>query len=73
MAGKPAEPPHPGHRPVGEETLATSAGSERRARADEREREHTGPVAIERYVKDDGRALILYSDERRAENPPPRA
>ncbi|HTC71858.1 MAG TPA: hypothetical protein VK655_03150 [Solirubrobacteraceae bacterium] len=70
MAGKPAEPPHPGQRPVGEEPLATSAGSEP---PEEREREHTGPVAIERYLKDDGRALILYSDERRAEDPPPPA
>ncbi len=42
-------------------------------RLEERELEHTGPVAIERYVKDDGRALILYSDERRAEDPPPSA
>jgi hypothetical protein len=73
MAGKPAEPPHPGQRPAGEEPLATSASSARRTRADEREVEHTGPVAIERYVKDDGRALILYSYERRAEDPPPRA
>jgi hypothetical protein len=71
MAGKPGEPPHPGQRPAGEELLARSASSERRGRAGELE--HTGPIAIERYVKDDGRALILYSDERRAEDPPPRA
>ncbi len=42
----------------------------RHGRADERE--HTGPVAIARYVKDDGRALILYVDERRTADPPPR-
>jgi hypothetical protein len=70
MAGKPAEPPHPGQRGAGEAPLATSAAS---GRLDERELEHTGPVAIERHVKDDGRALILYSDQRRAEDPPPPA
>jgi len=34
---------------------------------DERERqeERAGPVAVERHVKDDGRALILYCDDRR--------
>ncbi|HTA31904.1 MAG TPA: hypothetical protein VK721_00625 [Solirubrobacteraceae bacterium] len=70
MAGKPAEPPHPGHRPVGAEPLATGVSEDRHRRTDERELEHTGPIAIERYVKDDGRALILYFDERRAPAPP---
>ena len=68
MAGKPAEPPHPGQRPPGAEP---PRGAGRRA-ASERELEHTGPLAIERYVKDDGRALILYSDERRDEDAPRR-
>jgi hypothetical protein len=67
MAGKPAEPPHPGHRPVAAEPPATGVSGDRR------ELEQTGPVAIERHVKDDGRALILYFDERRAEDPPRRA
>jgi hypothetical protein len=69
MAGKPAEPPHRDHRPVGAEPLATGVSEDRLGRADERELEHTGPIAIERYVKDDGRALILYF-ERRATAPP---
>jgi hypothetical protein len=34
------------------------------------ELEHTGPVTFKRYVKDDGRALILYCEQRRAEDPP---
>jgi hypothetical protein len=61
MAGKPAEPPHPGQRPAGAEPLAAG------------ELEHTGPVIFRRYVKDDGRALILYCEQRRAEDPPPEA
>ena len=71
MAGKPAEPLHPGQRPLGAEPLAPGASDGRPAR--ERELEHTGPVAFKRYVKDDGRALILYFDERRSEDAPRRA
>jgi hypothetical protein len=63
MAGKPAEPPHP-DRPAGSEPLAAGASG------DGRELEHTGPIAIERHVKDDGRSLILYSDERCDEDAP---
>jgi hypothetical protein len=33
----------------------------------EPERERIGPVVIARHVKDDGRALILYSEQPRAE------
>jgi len=33
------------------------------APADERGDEHIGPVTIARYVKDDGRALIVYTRE----------
>lgn len=73
MVGKPAEPPQPGQRPAGGEAPATGGTGAPRPRTDGREREHTGPVAIERFVKDDGRALILYCDERRAEDPPPPA
>jgi len=69
MAGKPAEPIPPGQRAAGTEPLAVGGGSG--GPADERE--HSGPVAIERYVKDDGRALILYFDERRTEDPPRQA
>ena len=52
MAGKPTEPPP-----------AERSGVGRRADGRERERrgERTGPVAITRLVKDDGRALILYT------------
>jgi hypothetical protein len=73
MAPKPVEPPHRGEGPVGAEPVGTAANSGPRGGADAREREHTGPVAIERFVKDDGRALILYFDERRVEDPPLRA
>jgi hypothetical protein len=70
MAGKPPEPIPSGQRPAGTEPLAAGGGGSG-GRADERE--HSGPVAIERYVKDDGRALILYFDERRTEDPPRQA
>ncbi len=30
------------------------------------EPERTGPLTVERHVKDDGRALILYTHDRRA-------
>jgi hypothetical protein len=32
--------------------------------------ERLGPIAIARHVKDDGRALILYSEAPRAEQEP---
>jgi hypothetical protein len=35
--------------------------------------ERIGPVAIARHVKDDGRALILYSEQPRAEQERPPA
>jgi hypothetical protein len=57
MAGKPAEPEPTGERPEIEPA----------PRADrEPGDEHIGPVAIARYVKDDGRALIVYTREPRA-------
>ncbi len=57
MAGKPAEPP-PSDRPPGidDQADAHAPGGER-----EPQHECSGPVAIARYVKDDGRALILYT------------
>jgi len=61
MAGKPAEPPDSGHASSGprEQDGELAAAGERE-----------GPLAVERHVKDGGRALILYWDTRRAEDPP---
>ncbi len=56
MAGKPAEPPHPSEH--------------EHQPGGEPEFERIGPLAVERHVKDDGRALILYWDVRRAGDPP---
>jgi hypothetical protein len=73
MAGKPAEPepaghaseidpaPHADSKPDHERFAATA---ERSGHAGERGvevGERIGPVAIARYVKDDGRALIVYT------------
>jgi hypothetical protein len=57
MAGKPAEPERAGEQPEIEPAphLDRGAGDE-----------HIGPVAIARYVKDDGRALIVYTRDPRA-------
>ena len=53
MAGEPAEPPPPGQPSQSDPQIDAP--------------ERTGPVAIARHVKDDGRALILYTrDERPA-------
>ncbi|MCW3020289.1 MAG: hypothetical protein JWN10_2597 [Solirubrobacterales bacterium] len=61
MAGKPAEPPHSGRASTGpREQHGELTGSG----------EREGPLAVERHVKDDGRALILYRDVRRAEDAP---
>jgi hypothetical protein len=60
MAGKPAEP-----EPAGEEPGIEPAPHANGKPDDER----IGPVAIARYVKDDGRALIVYTREPPA---PPR-
>jgi hypothetical protein len=54
MAGTPAEPPPPEQE------------SETGPQTDAPER--CGPIAIARHVKDDGRALILYT---RDDPPPP--
>jgi hypothetical protein len=66
MAGMSAEPPDSGDRSVGGNPADT--GERADARASESEHggrgEHAGPLAIARYVKDDGRALILYSHEQ---------
>jgi hypothetical protein len=51
MAGKPPETPPEGKHEHGP-----------REQTDETER--IGPVAVARHVKDDGRALILYSRDR---------
>jgi len=55
MAGKPAEGRE--HEPDGEPEPGGGAEP-----GDEGELERIGPVAIARHVKDDGRALILYSE-----------
>jgi hypothetical protein len=55
MAGKPGEPTDHGH-----ESDARCEQEGQPASADER----SGPVAIARHVKDDGRMLILYSLDR---------
>jgi len=59
MAGKPAEPPPPELPPEGD----TQIDAPEHFRPGERSRpdELCGPVAIARHVKDDGRALILYT------------
>jgi hypothetical protein len=64
MAGTPAEPPDAGD-------ASTSPREHEGELTALRERE--GPLAVERHVKDDGRALILYWDVRRAEDPPRQA
>jgi hypothetical protein len=53
MAGEPAEPPPPGQPSHSEERIDVP--------------ERTGPIAIARHLKDDGRVLILYT---RDEQPP---
>jgi hypothetical protein len=52
MAGKPAEP-----EPAGEHSEIEPTAHLDREPGDE----HIGPVAIARYVKHDGRALIVYT------------
>jgi hypothetical protein len=46
---------------------ASSAASEsaREGSGEERAQERTGPLAVERHLKDDGRALILYTHVER--------
>jgi hypothetical protein len=57
MAGKPAEPRRAQHPQAG-------ANVEAEALREGTEPERTGPLRIERRSKDDGRALILYSEDR---------
>ena len=56
MAGKPAEPRRAEH-------AQTGAPVEADARPGDEPTERTGPLRIERLAKDDGRALILYSED----------
>jgi hypothetical protein len=56
MGGNQGEPANSGQRPVGPHR------QDREARDPD---EHMGPVAIARHVKADGRALILYTVDRR--------
>jgi hypothetical protein len=66
MAGNPAEGRE--HGPGDEH----GPGAEHQPGA-EAEPERIGPVAIARHVKDDGRALILYSEAPRPEQERPPA
>jgi hypothetical protein len=59
MAGKPAEPRRGEH-------LQTGARVEADTHRGVQESERMGPLRIERRAKDDGRALILYSEDRAA-------
>ncbi len=56
MVGKPAEPPPAGRSEIG--WREEEGGHEQRG-------ERVGSVAIARHVKDDGRALILYTHRER--------
>jgi hypothetical protein len=64
MAGKPAEQPPSGER------SQTDRRADARTEGRESEGRHqlgdgrVGPLAMSRYEKDDGRALILYVDDR---------
>jgi hypothetical protein len=68
MAGQTPEPPSADQQP-GSAEPPTDRRPRSGRQADERERddepagehEHIGPVSIERHVKADGRALILYT------------
>jgi hypothetical protein len=51
-------------RPAPPASLAASE-SEGEATRDEQLQERLGPLAVERHVKDDGRALILYTHAER--------
>jgi hypothetical protein len=66
MAGMSAEPPDSDERSVGESLVDSGQQAGTRESEGERGRrgEHAGPLAIARHVKDDGRALILYTDQR---------
>jgi hypothetical protein len=68
MAAKRAERDHPGADPGGQGEPAARSETEGQSRLEpEPDREHepaaerTGPVAVTRHLKSDGRALILYS------------
>jgi len=56
MAARSAEPPSSG----GSDNPPSGSGG-----GHAQPHEHVGPLTIERHVKDDGRALILYAHEQR--------
>lgn len=71
MVPKPAESEDPGAEPGrrGEPAVYCEGDAQGRPephREPEQADEHTGPVAIARHVKSDGRALILYTRDRPA-------
>jgi hypothetical protein len=61
-----AEPPDSGERSLGGNPADTGERADMRESESEHggRGEHAGPLAIARHVKDDGRALILYSDDQ---------
>ncbi len=59
MAGNPTEPTPSGESSELGRQTGPGEQQEERARAGQR----VGPLAIARHVKDDGRALILYTRE----------
>ncbi len=61
MAAEPPEPLRAGQRSASREHTGPSERGDSREPHDE----HEGPVAIARYVKPDGRALIIYTRETR--------
>jgi hypothetical protein len=63
MAGKPAEPRRA-------EDARTDGNIDARAPSGQDEPERTGPLTLERLVKGDGRALILYSEDPAARRRP---
>jgi hypothetical protein len=68
MSGKPDEPSPPPPRPdlgtadeLRRSSQAADPGTADELRRSSQAGERIGPLAIARHVKDDGRALILYS------------
>ncbi|HEV3035053.1 MAG TPA: hypothetical protein VGX72_09710 [Solirubrobacteraceae bacterium] len=62
------------HEPGGEHEPGPEAGPDPERRPGyEADLGRIGPLAIARHVKDDGRALILYSEQPRAEQERPPA
>jgi hypothetical protein len=61
MAHETTGRPTPREREGGREANGHEEGGREEAGREETRRERFGPLTLERHVKDDGRALILYS------------